>query len=103
MWGVILKSQGHQTPHIHPSAWISGCYYVQVPGAVTSADGGHPGWIEFGRPHPLLGAKSDPLLTHVRPEEGLMLLFPSFFNHATVPFHAEEERISIAFDVIPLA
>jgi tetratricopeptide (TPR) repeat protein len=101
IWGVILKSQGHQTPHIHPSAWISGCYYVQVPIAVSEATNGHSGWIEFGRPDPRLQAKVNPAITRVRPEEGLMLLFPSFFYHSTAPFASEENRISISFDVIP--
>ncbi len=101
LWGVILKSQGHQMPHIHSSAWISGCYYLKVPDAISEASEGWPGWIEFGCPHPRLGAKSEPMVTRVRPAEGLMLLFPSFFYHATVPFASEDDRISIAFDVIP--
>ena len=101
MWGVILKSQGHQRPHIHPSAWISGCYYVRVPDAVSTATGGNDGWIEFGRPHPGLGAVAEPAITRVRPEEGRLVLFPSFFYHCTVPFTSDENRISIAFDVIP--
>jgi hypothetical protein len=72
-----------------------------VPDAVSHATEGSPGWIEFGHPHPRLGAKAEPVVARVRPEEGLMLLFPSFFYHATVPFASEEDRISIAFDVIP--
>jgi uncharacterized protein (TIGR02466 family) len=102
MWGVVLKSQGHQTPHIHSSAWISGCYYIQVPKARCEATDGHPGWIEFGQAHPRLESNADPVITRVRPEEGMMLLFPSFFYHSTVPFTSEENRISIAFDVIPV-
>jgi len=101
MWGVILKSQGHQSPHIHPPGWISGCYYVRVPREVAAAEAGQPGWIEFGRPHSLFGAKAEPAITRVQPKEGLLLLFPSFFFHATVPFDSEEPRISIAFDVLP--
>jgi uncharacterized protein (TIGR02466 family) len=101
MWGVILKSQGHQSPHIHPPGWISGYYYVRVPREVATADPEQPGWIEFGRPHPLFGAKAEPSITRVQPKEGLMLLFPSFFFHATVPFDSQEARISIAFDVLP--
>ncbi len=37
-----------------------------------------------------------------RPEEGLMLLFPSYFYHRSVPFEAAERRISISFDVLPV-
>jgi hypothetical protein len=36
----------------------------------------------------------------IRPEEGLMVLFPSYFYHGTVPLESDEVRISIAFDVI---
>ena len=101
MWGVVLKSQGHQSPHIHPSGWISGCYYVRLPAEIVTAVEGQPGWIEFGRQHPVFGAKAEPLIARVRPQEGRMLLFPSFFHHATVPFESEDSRISIAFDVLP--
>jgi uncharacterized protein (TIGR02466 family) len=101
MWGVVLKSQGHQSPHIHPPSWISGCYYIRVPKEVTMAGTGYPGWIEFGRPHRSFDAKAEPAITRVQPKEGLMLLFPSFFYHATVPFEFEETRICIAFDISP--
>ncbi|MCW5581951.1 MAG: hypothetical protein KIS72_11480 [Luteimonas sp.] len=37
----------------------------------------------------------------IRPEEGTMLLFPSYFYHRTLPFEDESPRISIAFDVLP--
>jgi len=44
-----------------------------------------------------------------RPEDGLMMVFPSYFYHRTIPFEATtpiegaEQRISIAFDVLPEA
>jgi len=44
-----------------------------------------------------------PELRAIRPREGLMLLFPSYFYHRTVPFSAAEPRVSIAFDAIPIA
>lgn len=36
-----------------------------------------------------------------RPREGLLLLFPSYVYHRTLPFESSETRISIAVDVIP--
>ena len=36
----------------------------------------------------------------VRPQEGTLLLFPSYFWHRTIPFDSAEQRISIAFDLI---
>ncbi len=36
----------------------------------------------------------------IRPRLGLMVLFPSYFWHHTVPFTGDQERISVAFDII---
>ncbi len=36
----------------------------------------------------------------IRPETGLLVLFPSFFWHRTIPFQGGGKRISIAFDLI---
>lgn len=102
-WCVILDRQGHQVPHIHPSAWVSGVYYVRLPETVGRPDQGAAGWIEFGRPPAHFHCTAAPELREVRPEPGLMLLFPSYFYHRTVPFDAADAdpRISIAFDVLP--
>jgi hypothetical protein len=37
----------------------------------------------------------------VRPELGLLVLFPSYFWHGTLPFHSEQPRLTVAFDVVP--
>ena len=96
-WGVALKAGGHQTPHFHPDGHVSGVYYVKLPRALDD----HAGWIEFGRTRDALGGSGEQLLHLVRPREGLMLLFPSYFYHRTLPFESDEERVSIAFDVLP--
>ena len=36
----------------------------------------------------------------IKPEEGLLLLFPSYFYHRAVPFESTDVRVSIAFDVL---
>ena len=100
IWAVVLEGQGHQIPHIHPSAWLSGVYYAKVPDEVRASDHSRAGWIEFGRPPEHFHCTVTPEVKAIRPEEGLLLLFPSYFYHGTVPFEAEETRISIAFDVL---
>ncbi len=99
-WATILDTGGHQTPHIHPAAWLSGVYYVQVPSAVTADDPAHAGWIEFGRPDPGYNLAVEPDVRLIRPEPGRIVLFPSYFFHRTLPFEASEYRISIAFDIM---
>ncbi|MEQ9682682.1 MAG: putative 2OG-Fe(II) oxygenase, partial [Rhodospirillales bacterium] len=100
IWGVVMEDRGHQVAHIHPAAWLSGVYYPEIPAVVRDDDPDHQGWIEFGRPPADFHAARDPLTTRIRPREGLMLLFPSYLYHETVPFHAPVERLSIAFDVM---
>lgn len=102
-WGIVLGSRGYQLPHIHPSAWLSGVYYVQVPEVFAEADNAQAGWIEFGRPPIHFHCKADPVVKLFQPEAGLMLLFPSYFYHGTVPFDYDAQRISIAFDILPLS
>ena len=101
-WGVVLEAQGHQIPHNHPTAWLSGVYYVKVPDIVRAPGQGQDGWIEFGRPPDHFHSTVAPEVRAFRPEEGLMLLFPSYIYHRTVPFEAAGTRISIAFDARPL-
>lgn len=101
IWCVILGDLGYQDPHVHPSGWLSGVYYARLPGVILEEDESQQGWIEFGRfiDYPKSGTKPEVRL--YRPEEGKMILFPSYMYHRTVPFHSDEKRISIAFDLIP--
>ena len=99
-WGVILDEGAYQVPHIHPSAWLSGVYYVALPPALGADDDGTAGWIEFGRPYWDFQIRKEPETRLIEPEEGLMLLFPSYMFHRTLPFSGPGERISIAFDVL---
>ena len=43
-WTVILKQQGHQNAHIHPSGWLSGVIYLKVVPSLGKDEGA----IEFG-------------------------------------------------------
>jgi len=93
-WATVLDSGGYQDSHNHPSGVLSGVYYVQLP------DRGESGAIEFGRPAPPFTSPSEPEVMLIRPQTGLLVLFPSFFWHRTIPFQGDGKRISIAFDLI---
>ena len=103
IWGTVLKAQGYQAAHIHPTGWMSGVYYVQLPDSLGS--GGHnrdySGWIEFGRPSDSFPIRHEPPVRLLQPEEGVAFFFPSYVYHRTVPFDGARERISIAFDIRP--
>ena len=100
-WAAVLNGEGNLLPHIHLDGYLSGVYYAQVP-EVVGADGfGEPGWLELGRPPDHIVTRADPVVRRIRPEPGLMVLFPAFMYHGTVPYRADDWRISIAFDVVP--
>ena len=101
MWSVVMDSQGHQLPHMHPDGWVSGVYYVELPGNMRTEARTRAGWIEFGRPLDALTGSWQPTVRTLRPEEGALVLFPSYFYHQTIPFESPEQRICIAFDALP--
>ena len=98
-WSCRLKREGFHTNHVHPKGWISSSYYVALPAAVRES-GNHEGWIKFGESNLGLGSL-ERIEKIVQPEEGLLVLFPSYMYHGTVPFAADEARTTIAFDVVP--
>jgi uncharacterized protein (TIGR02466 family) len=97
-WVTRLRSQGYQHGHIHPSAWISGVYYVSLPPEIGRADAGQSGWIEFGRPPYYYNCGQEHDIRCIQPHPGMLVLFPSYFYHRTIPFDSDEERVTIAFD-----
>ncbi|HET9834941.1 MAG TPA: tetratricopeptide repeat protein [Rhodanobacteraceae bacterium] len=100
IWSVRLRAQGHHVNHYHPEGWLSSACYIELPGTLGSES--HEGWIKFGES----GIPTQPPLEaehFVKPEPGLLVLFPSWMWHGTVPFSGGERdrRLTIAFDVVP--
>lgn len=99
-WAVVVRGDGHEDWHIHPSGWLSGVYYVAVPQLPNAGDH-RPGAIEFG-PFPFeteAHAAGWPR-TSVMPRSGDIVLFPSYYGHRTWPTEVSEPRVCIAFDVV---
>jgi len=97
-WSVQLRPRGFHADHLHPDGWLSSACYIALPDAVEGA--GREGWIQFGRP----GIPTTPPLEaqhFIKPEPGLLALFPSCMWHGTVPFSGNQTRLTIAFDVVP--
>ena len=98
-WSVLLQPNGFHIDHFHPEGWISSAFYVETPAAALETDG-REGWIKFGQsPYPITPAQ--PPGHFVKPEPGLLVLFPSYMWHGTIPFTSQESRMSIAFDLLP--
>ncbi len=104
-WAAVLEKQGNQDAHIHFDGHLSGCYYVRIPDEVSAEGNGQEGAVaggfEVGRPPPEFQCKRKHRHRVIKPLEGMMVLFPSYMYHQTVPFQSNERRISIAFDAMP--
>ncbi|MGH7010492.1 MAG: 2OG-Fe(II) oxygenase family protein, partial [Caulobacteraceae bacterium] len=97
-WSVRIRESGFHAGHLHPRGWLSSACYISLPSAVEA--GGREGWLQFGQP----GVPTNPHLDpqhFIKPEPGLLALFPSYMWHGTIPFTGEEARLTIAFDVVP--
>jgi len=97
---VFLRPTGFHVDHIHPMGWLSSAFYVEVP--TSPADDPTAGWIKFGEP----GNPTTPKLAaehFVQPQPGTLVLFPSYMWHGTVPFASDERRLTMAFDIRPVA
>ena len=101
-WGTLIKPQGYLDSHFHPIGWLSGVYYPILPEAIDVHSENHEGWIQFGREYYKIGSDDNPPVCTVKPDTGLMILFPSYFGHRTLPFSTADERMSVAFDIIPV-
>ena len=99
MWINVNKKNDWNTIHSHGQYNLSGTYYVKVP-----KDSGQ---IVFRDPRPsaisnlfMVNTFDKGEFRKVKPIEGLLILFPSYLEHFVEPSNADEDRISISFDVV---
>ena len=98
MWSVRLRDRGHHVNHFHGHGWLSSACYIELPSRMGERDG--DGWLTFGGcgvPTPT----ALPADYAVKPEPGLLVLFPSWMWHGTRPLRATGTRLTIAFDLVP--
>jgi uncharacterized protein (TIGR02466 family) len=100
-WANINRKGHAHTMHTHPNNFLSGVYYVKTPA--------RSGRIVFGDPRPAASAITPTLAENTRfnsnemsfePEDGKLILFNSWLPHFVELNRSEEERISIAFNVM---
>jgi tetratricopeptide (TPR) repeat protein len=98
-WIISMKSGGKLLPHIHENGWISGSIYINVPTKLK---------IDSGNLVVAMGKDGDATNSSLNSKKifdvvtGSMVLFPASLMHYTIPFESNEERIVLAFDVIPV-
>jgi len=99
-WYLRLNKGGQVDPHIHDPGWLSGTLYLNVPDTVV----GDEGAIAFG-----LQGDNMPVLNEDYPQKvcrvrtGDLVLFPASLFHRVMPFQSYEQRLCIAYDVVPVS
>ena len=98
-WVNILHQKQIVHPHKHPNSYISGVFYL--------TEGSH---INFFNPSGFSAHNIGPIISNlpnsypeeeqIKPQKGLLLIFPSYLKHSVNPSDIDN-RISIAFNIIP--
>jgi uncharacterized protein (TIGR02466 family) len=99
-WANVNRRGDFNTLHTHPGATWSGVYYVDHGESSGDVEGTA---LQLFDPNPARTNIFFPELSTanvlIKPQPGLMILFPSYLPHAVPPHQGERPRISIAFNV----
>jgi len=100
-WATICRAGAYHAPHSHPDSAWSGVYYVDAGSNAT--DRSLSGVLEFIDPRAgveAVTAPGDPYgePVRVRPEAGLIVIFPSWLYHWVHPYTGHAPRIAVSFN-----
>jgi uncharacterized protein (TIGR02466 family) len=98
-WANIHDRGGFNFLHLHDNCLLSGTFYLQVSqgaGSLVFRDP-RPGVLNSRLKGPQPNACKD---VHLRPEAGLMVLFPHWLEHFVEVHDSETPRISIPFNAV---
>ncbi len=100
-WATVCRAGAYHAPHSHPDSAWSGVYYVN-PGS-DNREQPLSGVLEFLDPRAgveAVTAPGDPYGEpfRVRPQAGLLVVFPSWLHHWVHPYSGQGPRIAISFN-----
>lgn len=108
-WANINRAGDYHDPHNHPHAYLSGTYYLKIPGEGAKKrqrSDVRPNAITFYDPRTGFNMSSirndpyvDPELT-VMPKPGLLMMWPAALMHFVHPNLSDETRISLSFNIV---
>jgi uncharacterized protein (TIGR02466 family) len=104
-WAAICRDGAYHAPHSHPDSAWSGAYYVDA--GDSRPDWPLSGVLEFLDPRAGVDAVTAPGDPYgepyrVTPQEGLLVLFPSWLQHWVHPYRGMTPRIAISFNATML-
>lgn len=102
-WYTIYDTGKNVEEHFHPNCIISGVYYLKCPencGDIVFLDSTY-NYKNYCVNISPLKTFTYPRNFKVTPEEGMILLFPSWLTHKTEHNQSNEDRIMFAFNLVP--
>jgi len=97
-WSIRLRNKGFHKNHFHSQGWLSSAFYLRVPDSINYSAA--EGWIKFGEPG-FKAREALPAEYWIRPQEGALVVFPSYLWHGTEPLTQTRERMSVGYDILP--
>ena len=100
MWSIINKKNSFNIKHNHPNSYLSAAYYVKVPknsGNISFYDPKEQKNIRF--PKTKKFTEISAVVSSMEPEEGDLLLFPSYLYHSVSENLSDNDRIIISFNI----
>ncbi len=100
LWANANGKLASNNPHNHPNSILSGVYYVKVEGDcgdLLILDPRKQAWVlqpEFSERTPLNSS-----VQTISPEDGALIIFPSWLEHGVNRNLSDEDRISISFNI----
>ena len=110
MWANVNRPGDANQLHCHNGSFWSGVYYVDPGGAETEAGGGELILEDPRFPTAYMtvadlvfrGPDGEPVRSQfaVRPQAGLLVLFPSWVRHSVQPHRGDRDRVSVAMNLL---
>ena len=100
MWAIINKKNSFNIMHNHQNCYLSGSYYVKKPeksGDISFFDPVEPKTYRY--PEKEKGTFHSNQVVTLKPEEGDLLVFPSYLYHSVQPNLSDEDRVVISFNI----
>ena len=101
MWSVVNTKNTFNVQHSHANSLLSAAYYVKAKK--------NSGQIQFYDPKEMKVLYHPPIQNYneisaeiikIEPDEGKLILFPSYLNHSVEENLSDEDRIVISFNLV---
>ena len=100
MWAIINKKSSFNVMHNHQNCYFSSAYYVKKPknsGDITFFDPKEAKTYRFPKIEKYTEYSAEAI--KIKPEEGDLLIFPSYLYHSVGENLSEDDRIIVSFNV----